>query len=96
MDNIPSSKLTDKQIEVLTAAHIAVEPQWGPRYLMGSRHGEWLDTDATFAPGVMLVYPEIPAYGAAAGYAVGYGSLVALNPAGRQAAYWDGDNWVED
>lgn len=57
---------------------------------------EWTDTDATFKPTVLDLYPDVKPFTPAAAYGVGYGMLVALNGAGKQIAAWSGGTWLFD
>lgn len=58
------------------------------------RGGEWLDTDATFHPAVLVLYPEVPPPPpGTVSLGVGYGSLVALDGAGKQISFLSGDGW---
>ena len=62
-----------------------------PDELFGDPEGdEFDDTDATFSPGVLSLYPLIPPFPGATHYAVGYGSLVACDAGDRQIGVWMG------
>lgn len=88
-----ANKLNYAQIRTLSSTHIVREPEWGPRYLEGAPTEEWEDTDALFAPAVLVLYPEIPEYPGAHAYGVGYGQLMAFDSTGKDVACWEESSW---
>lgn len=67
-----------------------------PSYLLrhGGVGGEWEDTDATWHPAVLELYPDVPPPPAGtATLGIGYGELCALDESGRQLAVLVDTEW---
>ena len=91
MDNITMTKAQRREA---CKSYLTNQPEWGVTHLEYLGGGEWEDTDAEFAPGVLALFPRIatPPAGTAK-VATGYGDLCAIDEGGSQIAWYDGKAW---